>query len=81
MKDYENACIYFDRGLSFDLDERSEYVLDMVESYGYALLNSGKIKEALSFTGIYDAFSYSADFLFLMGFIYMKNAMFAEAVQ
>ena len=81
MEDYENACIYFDRGLSFDLNERSEYVLDMVESYGYALINSGQTEMALSFTGIYDAFSYSADFLFLMGLIYMKNGLFSEAVR
>lgn len=81
MEDYVNACAYFDQGLTFDLDERSEYVLDMVESYGYALLNGGQLEAALAFTNIYDAFSYSADFLFLMGLIYMKNAFFPEAVR
>ena len=81
MEDYEEACKYFDQGLGFDLDPRAEYVSDMVESYGYALLNSGKQTQALAFEGIYDAFSYSADFLFLMGLIYMKNAKFEEAIQ
>lgn len=81
MEDYETACLYFDKGLGFDLEPRSEYVSDMVESYGYALLNSGKAEQALGFEGIYDAFSYSADFLFLMGLIYMKNARFEDSVR
>lgn len=81
MESYEEACTYFDKGLGFDLDPRSEYVRDMVESYGYALLNSGKQVQALGFEGIYDAFSYSADFLFLMGLIYMKNVRFEEAIR
>ena len=81
MGNYEEACRYFDQGLEFDLDPRAEYVSDMVESYGYALLNCGKQTQALAFEGIYDAFSYSADFLFLMGLIYMQNAKFEEAIQ
>ncbi len=81
MGDYEEACKYFDRGLEFDLDPRAEYVSDLVESYGYALLNSGKEAQALAFEGIYGSFSYSADFLFLMGLIYMKNARFEDAVR
>lgn len=81
MEDYVAACTYFDKGLAFDLDPKSEYVIDMVESYGYALINSGREKDALSFEGIYEEFSPSADFLFLMGLIYMKNARFDEAIQ
>ena len=41
-KDYEKACIYFSQGLSYDLEPKLEYVIDMVETYGYALLNSGR---------------------------------------
>ena len=76
---YEEACDYFAQGLSFDLNPKAEYVIDMVESYGYALLNSGQEREALFFTNIYTEFSQSADFLFLMGLIYMKNAQFEES--
>ena len=79
-KDYNNACDFFSKGLSFDLEPKLEYVIDMVETYGYAMLNSGKVQEALSYTSIYDVFGNSADFKFLMGLIYMKNAMFDEAV-
>jgi len=78
--DYKNASVNFEEGLSFDLDPKLEYVQDMVETYGYAMLNCGKVQEALSYTSIYDVFGNSADFKFLMGLIYMKNAMFDKAV-
>lgn len=54
------------------MEPKLEYVIDMVETYGYAMLNSGKVQEALSYTSIYDVFGNSADFKFLMGLIYMK---------
>lgn len=74
------ACEYFDRGLSYDLNPKLEYVIDMVETYGYALLNSGQEQAALSFENIYQEFGASADFQFLMGLIYMKNARFDAAI-
>lgn len=78
--DYAKACEFFSRGLSYDLNPGLEYVIDMVETYGYALLNSGHAKQALFFENIYQEFGTSADFQFLMGLIYMKNARFEEAV-
>lgn len=80
-QDYEKACAYFSQGLSFDLNPEQEYVIDMVETYGYALLNSGQEADALLFESIYSEFGGSADFQFLMGLIYMKNAMFEKAVE
>lgn len=74
------ACEYFDKGLGFDLNPKLEYVIDMVETYGYALLNSGQEQAALSFENIYQEFGTSADFQFLMGLIYMKNARFHQAI-
>lgn len=77
---YAKACEFFSRGLSYDLNPKLEYVIDMVETYGYALLNSGHAKQALFFENIYQEFGTSADFQFLMGLIYMNNARFEEAV-
>lgn len=79
-EEYEKACDYFSRGLSFDLNPKLEYVIDMVESYGYTLLNSGQAETALFFENIYEEFGNSADFQFLMGLIYMNNARFEQAV-
>ena len=39
-------------------------MIDMVETYGYALLNSGQAETALLFESIYDEFAKSADFHF-----------------
>lgn len=78
---YKQACEYFDKGLSYDLNPRLEYVIDMVETYGYALINSNQEQAALSFENIYEEFGDSADFQFLMGLIYMRNARFDAAIE
>lgn len=69
--EYTKACAYFDCGLYFDLNPRLEYVIDMVETYGYALLNSGQADHALFLENVYEEFGNTADFKFLMGLIYM----------
>lgn len=71
--DFEAACEWFSKGLSFDLDPALEYVQTMVVSYGQSLLKAGRKEEALSFTGIYDSFSPLTDFVYLMGRIYAEN--------
>lgn len=80
LGEHQTAVYYFEIGLSFDLDPRLEYVQTLVQSYGYSLLALKQYQKALSFTGIYDAFAINADFVFLMGLIYMNNAMFSEAI-
>lgn len=77
---YTEACTYFSCALSFDLNPKLEYVIDMVETYGYAMINSDQADNALSFENIYDEFGNTADFQFLMGLIYMNNARFEDAV-
>lgn len=79
--DYQNACTYFECGLYFDLNPKLEYVIDMVETYGYALINSGQAKQALFMESIYNEFGTTADFKFLMGLIYMNNERYKDAIQ
>lgn len=78
--DYEGAADFFSKTLSIDLDERLEFVKDAVASYGYALLNSGQKEKALELGGVYEYFKSDADYLFVLGLIYMNNARFDEAV-
>lgn len=80
QEDYILACEWFEKALSFDLDTRLEYVQDMVESYGYALLNSKQFETALQLLNVYDEFAVNADFIYLAGLIYMNNAMFDASV-
>ncbi len=81
LHDYENALLYFDRGLAMDVDPALDYVQTMVESYGYTLLDLKQNKEALNLLGVYDIFAKRADFLFLMGLVFMNNGLFNEAVE
>ena len=80
-RDYESAYHYFSEAMGAGVNFRLEYVMDLVESYGYAMLNSGRAEEALKLEELYHEFADSADFLFLMGLIYMNNEQFDKAVQ
>lgn len=79
--EFENAVEYFGKALEYDLNPRLEYVSDMVETYGYALIYAGQAEYALLMESIYEEFSYSADFVFMMGFVYMNNELFKKAVE
>ncbi len=78
---YKEAAEWFDKALYYDLDPKLEYVIDTVETYGYALLELGEAGKALMLEGVYEEFGNSADFQFLMGLIYMNNEMFDRAVE
>lgn len=80
LKEYPEAIRYLQQGLSYDLEPKLAYVASMVEAYGYALLETKQYTTALSFTEIYDAFSYRCDFVFLMALIYMNNGYFENAI-
>lgn len=81
IAEYRNALPYFENALSMDVNENEDYVQTLVESYGYCLLYLKQYEKAMQLEGIYDIFSKRADFLFLMGLIYMNNAMFEQAIR
>ena len=81
LSEYSHALPYFEQALSMEVNEKEEYVQTLVESYGYCLINLGQYAKALELEGIYSVFSHRADFVFLMGLIYMNNAMFHQAIQ
>lgn len=76
----EKACESFDAGLSLDVDPSLDYVRTMVESYGYTLLDLKRNKEALGLSALYETFAVRADFVFLMGLVYMNCGLFDRAV-
>ena len=81
LSDYEHALPYFKRALSVDVNEQEDYVQTLIESYGYYLLYLKQYTEALGLEGVYPIFSKRADFVFLMGLIYMNNALFDRAIE
>lgn len=80
-KDYDQAHNSFEMALSLPLDYAYEYVQDLVETFGYTLINSEKYKQALEIEKFSSYYHHSPDFNFLMGLIYMNNALFSKAVE
>lgn len=81
LKDYKTSVMYFEKALSFQLDLRLEYVEDLVETYGYSLINSGRYSDALVLEKYTKFYLKSSDFYFIMGLIYMNNARFDQAIK
>lgn len=80
LSEYEQAAAYLSRGLEFDLNPGLDYVIDMVITYGYALINAGHAETALGLEAVYDTFCHLPDFVFMMGSVYMQNAMLDAAI-
>jgi tetratricopeptide (TPR) repeat protein len=80
-ENYSEACNYFGQALYYDLDIHLEYVQDMVESYGYSLLNTEQYETAMQLLNVYDEFEHSADFIFLIALILMNNGKFQESIE
>ena len=80
VNDSSMACSYFEKALRFDLDPELAYVQALVISYGEALLSMNQYEKALQLEGIYDSFANTADFVYLMGTIYMKNELYDKAL-
>lgn len=80
IADYESALPYFEKALSMEINEQEDYLQTLVESYGYSLLYLERYETALLLEGVYDIFSKRADFVFLMGLVYMNNSMPEQAI-
>ena len=80
LQDVRQAAYYFEKGLNLEVNPALEYVQLMIVSYGYALLDLDRYEDALQLQNSYEAFSDSADFVCLMGLIYLRNGMLNESV-
>lgn len=78
--DYENSYQYYQKALEYDVNPDDEWVQMMIIAYANALLHIGKESEALQLEGVYDAFATTADFLCMMGRIYMANGQYMKAM-
>jgi Predicted O-linked N-acetylglucosamine transferase, SPINDLY family len=80
-KRYYKALNYFRESIEVLEDTNFEYAEDLIESYGYSLLNTKKYKEALGLEKYINKYNGLADFNFLMGLIYMNNGIFEKAIK
>ena len=78
-QDYERAYEFFDKATYLEIDEKLEYVADLIVSYGYSMLNTGRSEKALLLENLCPEFGHRAEFRFVLALIYMNNMMFDKA--
>lgn len=71
MRDHEHACEYFNKSIELHPSPHEEYTRIMVCNYGNILIDFGKADEALSLLSFYDYYSDNADYLCMVGLIYL----------
>lgn len=69
--DHEHAFEAYDKGFYLDVDETLPYVRAMITSYGHSMLATGRAEKALTLEGVYEYFQDYADFVYMMGNVYL----------
>ena len=81
-RDLPKACEIFEKALTSDLDVRLGYVYNLVECYGYALLNTGQYDKALKLMERFaQDYNKVPQFRFLSAHILQNNGLLIEAVE
>lgn len=81
IHDAEKACYYFGKGMDYATDPKLVYVQMMITGYGYALLALKRNEDALLLENLYDDFSDSADYVCMLGLIYLRNGQILKAMK
>lgn len=82
IQDFAAAIPYFEKALSYDLDPSAEYVQMMIVSYGYALIHTDRLKDAIQFLNeLYPYFENYGDFVYLLGCCYIRSKEYLKAVK
>lgn len=74
------ASEYFEKALEYDLDPSCDYVKLLIVSYGYTLLHTNRVEEALKLENLYNDFCLETTYLNLLGLIYMRNQYYLKAM-
>ena len=77
----EKTRQFLEKALELPVDSDKAYVQLMVVVYGNLLLEMGEYGDALLLENVYDGFEAVADYLCLMGRIYLKTGFLAEAIR
>jgi len=81
-RNLKKACDYFEMALNAGADTKVGYTYDLVECYGYALINTEQYEKALELRDRFvPYYMNNVNFRFLSGHIYQNNGMFIEAVE
>nr|WP_083236712.1 glycosyltransferase [Desulfosporosinus sp. BG] len=80
-KNYGEAAAYFKQALALPLNFHLEYVENLVETYGYALINCESYAETLGLINYEKYYAGSIDYQFLIGLVSMNNGRFSQAIE
>ncbi|MCL2663777.1 MAG: glycosyltransferase family 2 protein [Oscillospiraceae bacterium] len=81
-RDLSKACEYFEKAIKAGADVNVNYTYDLIECYGYALINTEQYDKALNLRDEFAAYYINnVQFRFLSAHIYQNNGMFQEAVE
>lgn len=81
LNDLEKAAHYSKLGLDMDADPQAAFVQSMAETYGYCLIELSQYDKALSLLEKYELFDHSADFVYLIGMVYLKTGKYEKALK
>lgn len=79
--DAEQEYEYYHKGCSLPLDISLSYVRIMLVSYGYSMLHTHREAQAMQLTTYYDQLSSYADYVCLLGCIYLDNHELLKAIR
>jgi hypothetical protein len=81
-RDLQRACECFGRVLAIGIDKNAPYAYNLIDCYGYALINTGQYDTALRLRDRFvELFGDNVRFRFLSGHIFRDNGMFKEAIE
>lgn len=78
--DTELEYKYYHKGCSLPLDTSLNYVRLMLVAYGYSMLHSHREAQAMQLEAYYDQLSSYADYICLLGNIYLSNHEHLKAI-
>lgn len=79
-KQYKEAAGVFEKAINLLDDFHYEYTEDLIETYGYSLINCGYFDRALDILK-YEKYYNNSDFLFVKSLILMNNSKFKDAAE
>lgn len=79
-KGYNEAIPYLEQAMELPLDIKLSYVHNIIITYAYCLIYTKRYSDALMLEALYTDLNEDADYLFVMGLIYMYNAHFENAI-
>jgi len=81
-RDLLKACEYFEAAIEAGADVSTDYTYDLIECYGYALINSEQYDKALKLRDEFASYyKNNVQFRFLSAHIYQNNGLLQEAVE